>query len=120
MRKGFIPLLHAFHVYKQIFVFFTPLGNKLQLQLALGWYVEHLMKLWGMYTWDFVRAYHLDFHQAHILERIDNSQALKTINHELKLYLLKARHTQNENSNQNQNSSAGGKLSTPFMEICFK
>lgn len=60
--KGIILLLRAFHVYTQILVFLAAPGNKLQLQLALGKYAEHLMMLWEMYTWDSVRAYHFDFH----------------------------------------------------------
>ena len=43
--KGIIPLLRAFHVYTQILVFLAALGNKLQLQLALGKYSEYLMML---------------------------------------------------------------------------
>ena len=41
-----------------------------------------------MYTWDLVRAYHCDFYQALILESIDNPLAWKTLDHELKQYLL--------------------------------
>ena len=73
--KGIIPLLRAFHVYTQILVFLAAPGNKLQLQLALGKYVEHLMMLWEIYTWDSVRAYHFDFHQARILEGIADAKA---------------------------------------------
>ena len=46
--KGIIALLRAFHVHTQIFIFLAAPGNKLQLQLALGKYAEHLM-LWEMY-----------------------------------------------------------------------
>ena len=88
--KGIIPLLRAFHVYTQILVFLAAPGNKLQLQLALSKYAEHLMMLWKMYTWNSVRAYHFDFHQARILEGIDDAQAWKTPDHELKQYLLVA------------------------------
>ena len=73
--KGIIPLLRAFHVYTQILIFLAVPGNKLQLQLALSKYAKHLMMLWEMYTWDSVRAYHFDFHQARILEGIDDSEA---------------------------------------------
>ena len=62
--KGIIPLLRAFHVYTQILVFLAAPGIKLQLQLALGKYTEHLMML---YTLDSVRAYNFEFHQARIL-----------------------------------------------------
>ena len=62
--KVIIPLLRAFHVYTQILVFLAAPGIKLQLQLALGKYTEHLMML---YTLDSVRAYHFEFHQARIL-----------------------------------------------------
>lgn len=48
--KCIIPLLRAFHVYTQILIFLAALGNKLQLQLALCKYAEHLMILWEMYT----------------------------------------------------------------------
>ena len=41
-----------------------------------------------MYTWVLVWAYHFDFHQARILEGIDDSVAWKTPDHELKQYLL--------------------------------
>lgn len=73
--KGIVPLLRAFHVYTQIFIYLAAPGNKLQLQLALGKYAEHLMLLREMYTWDSVWAYHFDFHQARILEGIDDSVA---------------------------------------------
>lgn len=36
------------------------------------------MMLWEIYTWDSVRAYHFDFHQAQILEGIDDSVAWET------------------------------------------
>lgn len=88
--KGIIPLLRAFHVYTQILVFLAAPGNKLQFQLVLGKYAEHLIMLWEMYTWDSVRAYHFDFHQARILEGIDDARAWKTPDHELKQHLLVA------------------------------
>ena len=44
-----IPLLPAFYLYAQILIFLATLGNKLQLQLALVKYVEHLMMLLEMY-----------------------------------------------------------------------
>ena len=62
--KGIILLLQTFHVYTQILIFLAAPGIKLQLQLALGKYAEHLMMLWEMYTWDSVCAYHFDFYQA--------------------------------------------------------
>ena len=99
--KGIIPLLRAFHVYTQILVFLATPGIKLQLQLALGKYAEHLMMLWEMYTWDSVRAYHFDFHQARILEGIDDSLAWKTPDHELKLSLLVPRPARNSNLGDN-------------------
>lgn len=71
--KDIIPLLWVFHVYTQILVFLAALGNKLQLQLTLEKYAKYLMMLWEMYTWDSVWAYHFDFHQARILEGIDDS-----------------------------------------------
>ena len=117
--KGIIPLLRAFHVYTQILVFLAAPGNKLQLQLALGRYAEHLMMLWEMYTWDSVRAYHFDFHQARILEGIDDSLAWKTPDHELKQYLLVPRPTRNTNSHDNRNSQAST-LSPSSTEVCFK
>lgn len=43
--KGIIPLFRTFHVYMQILVFLAAPGNKLQLQLALGKYVEYLIML---------------------------------------------------------------------------
>ena len=117
--KGIIPLLRAFHVYTQILVFLAAPGNKLQLQLALGRYAEHLMMLWEMYTWDSVRAYHFDFHQARILEGIDDSLAWKTPDHELKQYLLVPRPTRNTNSHTNRNSQVN--ISLPFStEVYFK
>ena len=117
--KGIIPLLRAFHVYTQILVFLAAPGNKLQLQLALGKYAEHLMMLWEMYTWDSVRAYHFDFHQARILEGIDDSLAWKTPDHELKQYLLVPRPARNTNSQENRNAQAGNS-SAPSTEVCFK
>lgn len=48
--KGFIPLIRAFHMYTQILVFLAAPGIKLQLQLALGKYAEHLVMLWEMYA----------------------------------------------------------------------
>ena len=52
--KSIILLFWAFHVYTQIFVFLVALGDKLQLQLALGRYTEYLMMLWEIYTWDLI------------------------------------------------------------------
>lgn len=118
--KGSIPLLRAFHVYTQILVFLAAPGNKLQLQFGLGKYAEHLMMLLEMYTWDSVRAYHFDFHQARILEGIDDAQAWKTPDHELKQYLLVARTAQNTNSHDSRNTHTGGNLSAPSTEVCFK
>ena len=118
--KGIISLLRAFHVYIQILVFLTASGNKLQLQLALGKYTEHLMMLWEIYTWDLVRAYHFDFHQARILGGIDDSLAWKTLDHELKQYLLVARPTRNTNSQDSRNAHTGSNSSTPSTEVCFK
>ena len=117
--KGIIPLLQAFHVYTQILVFLAAPGNKLQLQLALGKHAEHLMMLWEMYTWDSVRAYHFDFHQARILEGIDDSLAWKTPDHELKQYLLVPRPARNINSQENRNAQASNS-SAPSTEVCFK
>lgn len=106
-------------MYTQILVFLAAPGNKLQLQLALGKYAEHLMMLWEMYTWDSVRAYHFDFHQARILEGIDDSLAWKTPDHELKQYLLVARPARNTNSQENRNTQASN--SSPHStEVCFK
>lgn len=101
----------------QILVFLATPGIKLQLQLALGKYAEHLMMLWEMYTWDSVRAYHFDFHQARILEGIDDALAWKTPNHELKKYLLVPRPTRNNGLADNKNSNT---TSTPSTEVCFK
>ncbi len=118
--KGIIPLLRAFHVYTQILVFLAAPGNKLQLQLALGRYAEHLMVLWEMYTWDSVRAYHFDFHQARILEGIDDAQAWKTPDHELRQYLLVARPDRNKNPHDSRNTHTGSNSSTSSTVICFK
>ena len=63
-------------MYTQILVFLAAPGIKLQLQLALGKYAEHLIMLWEMYTWDSIRAYHFDPHQARILEGIDDSEGV--------------------------------------------
>ena len=82
--QGIIPLLWAFHVYMQIFVFLVTPGKKLQLQSALGKYAEHLMILWEIYTWDSFWVYHFDFYQAQILEGMDNSVAWKIPDHRLK------------------------------------
>ncbi len=41
--KDIIPLLRAFHMYTQILVLLAAPGNKLQIQLSLGKYAEHLM-----------------------------------------------------------------------------
>lgn len=92
----------------------------MQLPLALGTYAEHLIMLWEMYTWDLVEPYHFDFHQAQILEGIDDSQPWKTRNHELKQYLLVAQPTRNTNSHDNQNGHARGNLCTSSTTICFK
>ncbi len=73
--KTIIPLLQAFHIYTQILIFLAPPDIKLQLQWALGEYVENLMMLREIYTWDSVREYHFNFHQDQILEDIDNSVA---------------------------------------------
>lgn len=86
--KEIIPLLRAFHVYTQIFIFLAVPGNKLQFQLVLVKYAKHLMILWEMYIWYSVWAYHFDFHQAQILEGIDDLDAWKTLDYELKQYLL--------------------------------
>lgn len=107
-------------MYTQILVFLAAPGNKLQLQLALGKYAEHLMMLWEMYIWDSVRAYHSDFHQARILEGIDDPLAWKTPDHELKQYLLVARPTRNANSQDGRNSNIRNNLSTSSTEVCFK
>ena len=48
--KGIIPLLQVFHVYTRILVFLAIPGIKLQLQLALGKYAEHLIMLWEIHT----------------------------------------------------------------------
>ncbi len=117
--KGIIPLLWDFHVYKQILVFLAAPGNKLQLQLALGKYAEHLMMMWEMYTWDSVREYHFDFHQARILESIDNSVAWRTPDHKLKQYLLVRPLAWNTNSHDNQNTYASNS-SSPSTKVCFK
>ena len=117
--KGIIPLLRAFHVYAQILIFLAAPGNKLQLQLALGKYAEHLMMLWEMYTWDSVRAYHFDFHQARILEGIDDSVAWKTPDHELKQYLLVPRPARNTNTSDNRSNHMGNSSPAP-TEVCFK
>lgn len=37
-----------------------------------------------MYIWDSIQVYYFDFHQAYILEEINNVQAWKIPNHELK------------------------------------
>ena len=114
--KGIIPLLRAFHVYTQILIFLAAPGIKLQLQLALGKYAEHLMMLWEMYTWDSVRAYHFDFHQARILEGIDDPLAWKTPDHELKQYLLVPRPSRNTNSSEHKNGNTGNS-SVPSTEV---
>lgn len=44
-EKGIIPLLRAFHVYMQIFVFLATPGNKQQLRFVFGKYAEYLMML---------------------------------------------------------------------------
>lgn len=75
------------------------------------------MMLWEMYTWDSVRAYHFDFHQACILEGIDDAQAWKTPDHELKQYLLVARLARNTNTHDSRNTH---NPSIPSTEICFK
>ena len=73
-----------------------------------------------IYTWDSVRAYHFDFHQARILEGIDDSLAWKTPDHQLKQYLLVARPTRNATSQNNRDAHTGGNSSTPSTEVCFK
>ena len=70
--KSIIPLLWAFYIYTQIFIFLAAWGNKLQLQLALGKYAKYLMMLCEIYTWDLVWAYYFDFLQAQIWERIND------------------------------------------------
>lgn len=71
-----------------------------------------------MYTWDSVRAYHLDFHQARILEGIDDSLAWKTPDYELKQYLFVPRPSRNTNSYENRNAQAGSNSSTPSTKVC--
>ena len=117
--KGIIVLLRAFHVYTQILIFLAAPGNKLQLQLALDRYAEHLMMLWEMYNWDSVRAYHFNFHQARILEGIDDPVAWKTPDHELKQYLLVPHPARNFNPSDNEGCHAGNS-SPPSTEVCFK
>ena len=116
--KGIIPLLRAFYVYTQIFVFLASSGNELPLQLALSQYAEHLM-MWEVYNGDSVREYHFDFHQARILKGIDNSVAWKTRDHKLRQYLLVPRPAQNTNPHDNQNAYLSN-LSSPSIEVCFK
>lgn len=43
--KSIILLLRAFHLYTQIFDCLATLSSKLQLQLAVGLYAQHLMML---------------------------------------------------------------------------
>lgn len=89
--KEIITLFCSFHVYTHIFIFIAAPETQLPLQLALEKYAEHLIMLWKTYSWDSVQEYHFDIHQARILERIDDPQAKKTLDHELKQYLLVSR-----------------------------
>ncbi len=75
-------------------------------------YVEYQMMLWEIYTWDSVRAYHFDFHQARISEGIDDAQAWETPDHELKQYLLVAWPARNTNSHDSRNINTGGNSCT--------
>ncbi len=59
-------------MFTQILVIWVAPGNKLQLQLVLGKFDEDLMILWEMYIWDLVQANYFHFHQARILEGIDD------------------------------------------------
>ena len=43
--KSIILLLRVCHIYAQTLIFLATLGNKLQIQLALGKYVKHLIIL---------------------------------------------------------------------------
>lgn len=73
-----------------------------------------------MYTWDSVQVYHFDFHQARILEGIDDAQAWKTPDHELRQYLLVARPDRNTNPHDSRNTHTGSNSSTSSTVICFK
>lgn len=48
--KDIIPLFRAFYIYTEILFFSAALSNKLQIQLALGKYAEHLIMLQEMYN----------------------------------------------------------------------
>lgn len=72
----------------------------------------------GDVYWDSLQAYHFDFHQARIMEGIDDSLAWKTPDHKLKQYLLVSCPTRNANSQDN--THAGSNYSTPSTEVCFK
>lgn len=118
--KSIIPLLRAFYMYTQILIFLAAPGNKLQLQLPLGKYVEYLMMLQEMYTWDSVQAYYFNFHQTQILERIDDVQAQKMPDYELKQYLLVAQPVRNTNLHDSQNIHMGGNSFVSSIKVCFK
>ena len=55
-----------------------PMSFHLIMRNVRRRYAAHLMMLWEMYTWDVVRAHHFDFHQARILESIDDLFAWKS------------------------------------------
>ncbi len=71
-----------------------------------------------MYTWDSVWEYHFDFHQAWILEDIDDSVAEKTLDYKFQQYLLIPCPAQNTNPYDNWNAYAGNSSSF-FTELGF-
>ncbi len=117
--KDIISLLWACYKYMQILIFLTALNNKPQYQLALGKYLERLMMLKWMYTWDSVWEYYFDFHQAWILKSIGDSVDSKKSDNKLKQYPLVTRNDRNTNSNDNRNAYVGN-LSLPSVKLCFK
>ncbi len=72
-----------------------------------------------MYTWDSVREYHFDFHQAKILEGIDDLVAWKKPDHKLKQYLLVPCPAWNTNPHENRNAHPGNS-SLHSTKVCFK
>ena len=81
----------SFLIYKHILILLAPPSIQLQLNLTLDKYIDQLITLCEMYTWDSVRTYHLDFHQTRIIYGINDPEAWKNPDQKLKQLILVGR-----------------------------
>lgn len=72
--KGLATLIRCLGVYCQVKLHFA-LDEKLRpLSAAFQRYEDHLCKLYATYTWESVRAFHLNFHQMAINDGVDTPE----------------------------------------------